>query len=236
MNRQLFLLVVPALALAAPTQADFYSHRYTGVSYSDLDIQGFCEAGNQFVQGLNNPERAATTGGCSQGGSGWKIYGGWRWKPEVAVELSYQQLSDNQLDFRLDFPTGEYLEIGDEIETQLINAFAVGHWPIGGGFSLFAKAGGGFWASKLSESQSGELLFIFENEEGEIEEELIAVSGRVEERDTGFHWGYGAGISYRYQNNWTIRAEWESFSDVGSEDFRGGFDVETASLGWSMHF
>ncbi|WP_323845514.1 outer membrane beta-barrel protein [Microbulbifer magnicolonia] len=236
MNRPLILLAVPLLTVCAQAQADFYSHRYGGVAFSDAELAGFCRGATGFVQGLNSPQQTSTTNACSENGDGWKIYGGWRWTPHLAVEASYQQLANAELDFRVDADNGEYLRFEDEIETQLINVFAVAHWPLVEGINLFGKLGGGLWNSKISERQSGELLFVYLVGEDALEERLTEVSGRVEDRANGFHWGYGVGISYRHQNAWTLRAEWESFSDVGSDDFRSGFDVEAASLGWSMHF
>lgn len=236
MNRLSLLLVVPALALATTARADFYSHRYGGISYGNMDLSGFCAGADKFVQSLGSTEQDSQTLNCSDSGNGWKIYGGWRWTPQLAVEGSYQQLAASTLDFQLRSNTSEYLVVEDEIKTQLINAFVVGHWPILEGVSLFAKVGGGLWISEISERQSGELLFTFENEAGELEDRLVPVSTRAYDSDTGIHLGYGAGISYRHGNRWTLRAEWEGFSNVGSEDFRSEYDVESASLGLSIHF
>ncbi|MFC6633109.1 outer membrane beta-barrel protein [Microbulbifer taiwanensis] len=236
MNRPHFLLAVPLLTTCVQAQADFYSHKYGGIAYSDMQLQDFCSGAAEFVQSLNLPQQTASSSGCGERGDGWKIYGGWRWTPHLAVEASYHQLASAELDFRIDADNGEYLQFEDEIETQLINAFVIGHWPLAEGLSLFGKLGGGAWNSELSERQTGELFFVYQIGEEAFEERLTEVSGKATEVHNGFHWGYGFGLSYRYRNSWTLRAEWESFSEVGSEDFRGGFDVEAASLGWSMHF
>ena len=235
MNRPLSLLAVPLLILCASAQADFYSHRYAGVSLSDAELQGFCTDAQAFVQEINAGGQKAVNS-CGSSGDSWKIYGGWRWSPMLAVELSYQQLPESELDFRISADSGEYLEFSDRIQTHLANAYFIGHWPLGGGFSLFGKAGGGLWASDLSERQSGELYFAYPLEDGTFEPRLTPVSGHVADSRNGFHWAYGAGISYRYHNRWTLRAEWESFNNVGSDEFFSAYDVETASLGWSMHF
>ena len=236
MRRPLSLLAVPLLCFGGQAQADFYSHRYAGVGYSDTTLDGFCDGADAFVQGLANRGEAASAGTCNDSGDGWKIYGGWRWSPYLAVEGSYQQLTDAEFDFRVDGERDDYLIFQDKIETRLINAFIVGHWPLLDGLSLFGKLGGGVWNSDFSEHQSGELYFVFPVNEETVAEELLPVQGRAGDRDSGVHWSYGLGISYRYRNSWSLRAEWESFGDVGSDDFRSAFDVETASLGWSMHF
>jgi len=230
MARPLFLLAVPLLTLCAHAQADFYSHRYVGVSLNDDTVQGFCSGAEAFVQGID------AGGNCASGGDGWKVYGGWRWSPLLAVELSFQQLPTSELDFRLNGERDDYIQAKDKIDTRLANAFVVGHWPLGGGFSLFGKAGGGIWIADFSEKQSGQLYAQYQQEDGTIAEVLVPVNGKAADSDTGFHWGYGAGVSYRYHNSWTLRAEWESFSDIGSDNFRSSFDLQSASLGWSMHF
>lgn len=236
MNRQGFLLAVSLLSFYTSAQADFYSHRYAGVSFSTVDQQGFCSDAAAFVQDLNSDSLNASGGACSEGDNGWKLYGGWRWTPHLAVEASYRQLADSELNFRLDMDRGQYLQFRDRIRTRLANAYFVGHWPLAAGVSVFGKVGGGLWWSTLSERQSGELLFTFELEDGTTEDQLVEVNGRAGNSDNGFHWGYGAGVNYRHHNGWSIRAEWENFGDLGSEALRGRYEVEAASLGWSMHF
>ncbi|WGL18474.1 hypothetical protein PVT68_09280 [Microbulbifer bruguierae] len=82
----------------------------------------------------------------------------------------------------------------------------------------------------------GEGLFSITGQDGETIEMTIPVSGNFRDNTSGIHWGYGAGLSYRYNNSWSIRAEWEFFPEIGSEELRGVRDVETASLSWAMHF
>ncbi|WP_237055699.1 outer membrane protein [Microbulbifer sediminum] len=224
-----------AFLLALPASADFYSHRYVGASIGDAGTGEFCRQATDAVQRFSFNGQPAQLLNCDAGGGNWKLFTGWRWTPYLAVEASLQQLAGNDLDFEFRSERGEFLRFEDELETYLVNVHAVGHWPVYGGLSLFAKAGAGAWNMQLSQRQSGELLFFF-LEDGVVMEELVPVSGSSGTSDNGFHYGYGAGISYRHHNSWTLRAEWESFSDIGSDDLRGEFDVETASLGWSMHF
>lgn len=248
MNRPLFLLAVPLLTLCAQAWADFYSHKYAGISYSDEVLAGFCDGAMQVAQDLNIDQQTAAIRNCAERGDGWKIYGGWRWTPHWAVEASYQQLAKGETELALNnlqLPFGYFPEWRerDRVSTSLGNVFLVGHWPIAGGLSLFGKVGGGGWNSTLKQRIAAvelRLRQLPEEEvaEGESDVEIIEVpvSGTVSDSRTGFHWSYGAGISYRHHNSWTIRAEWESFSDVGSDDFFTAVDVQSASLGWSMHF
>ena len=235
MNRPTFLLAVPLLALPSLASADFYSHRYAGLSFGNADQQGFCDSVDAQISRFDTDSQNVAERGCEGAEQLVKLYGGWRWTPSLAVEASVQQLDDNKVGFTLTNARGEFLRVEDEIETRLATAYAVGHLPLFDGASVFAKAGGGFWMGQLSERQRGEVLVPIE-QDGVIQEVPVEIRGRAREADSGFHWSYGAGISYRNENNWTIRAEWETFQDIGSDDLRGTYDLETVSLGWSLHF
>ncbi|KUJ83570.1 porin family protein [Microbulbifer flavimaris] len=235
MNRPTFLLAVPLMALPNLASADFYSHRYAGISFGNAEQQGFCTSVDAQISRFDTDTQDVPERSCEGAGNLIKLYGGWRWTPNLAVEASVRQLDDNRVGFTLTNDRGEFLQVEDEIKTRLATAYVVGHLPFFGGASFFAKAGGGFWMGELSGRQRGEVLVAVQ-EDGVIREVPVEVRGRGAEADNGFHWSYGAGISYRNHNNWTVRAEWETFQDIGSEDLRGSYDLETVSLGWSLHF
>lgn len=236
MKKPLTLLAVPFLTLGASAQADFYSHRYAGFSFASTEETGFCDKAAQRVQSLTDDSVIATNGGCGEGSDSWKVFGGWRWTPHLAVEGSYQQFDASDFNFRLDAENDEYLTFKDEVQTRLFNASFVGHWPLAAGFSLFGKAGGGLWFSEMSERVRGEVLYELEYEDGSIEELRVPVREKSYANDNGFFWSYGGGVSYRHHNRWTLRAEWQQFADIGSENLFGGEDLQSLSLGWSMHF
>ncbi|WP_288132545.1 outer membrane beta-barrel protein [Microbulbifer sp.] len=231
------LLVVSAALLATPASADFYSHRYLGLSALDGSLDGFCTQATAFVSGLNSQQQSASGTSCEEQGNGWKVYGGWRWKPNLAIELDLRQLPNASQGFQVSNPRFPAMRINEEITSRMGNAFVVAHLPFGTtGLSLFGKVGGGFWLRRLEQNQRGEAVFLITGDDGAEEEITMPVSGQWRENQSGFHWGYGAGVSYRHHNRWTLRAEWELFPEVGSSDFRGEQDIESASLGWSMHF
>ncbi|WP_237066927.1 outer membrane beta-barrel protein [Microbulbifer guangxiensis] len=235
MTRPSLLLAVPLLALSNLASADFYSHRYAGFSFGNADQAGFCEATDARINRFASDTQDVTERSCEGADQLIKLYGGWRWTPNLAVEASVQQLDDSNISFTVTNDRGEFLQFEEEIETRLASAYVVGHLPLFGGASLFAKAGGGLWTGTLNGRQRGELLAAVE-EDGEIREVPVEVRGRAAEADNGFHWSYGAGISYRNEDNWTVRAEWETFQDIGSDTLRGAYDLESVSLGWSLHF
>lgn len=237
MVRPSLLLVVPAALLANAASADFYSHRYGGAAALNGELNDFCNEGRDFVARLNFDSRQATTAQCEQRSAGWKLYGGWQWSPYLAVEADFRQVAEGDLRFDFSTPRIPYLAVRDRVTTRMGNAFFIGHLPIGrGGLSLFGKVGGGFWLSQISEYQKGEAIIEVLMEDQSTQQIAVPLSGKFSDNASGFHWGYGAGISYSHSNSWTLRAEWELFPEIGSEDFRAEYDVETTSLGWSMHF
>lgn len=237
MARLTKLLVVSAALLATPASADFYSHRYLGFSALDSTLDGFCTQSADFVSRLNSDQQTASDSGCEDQGNGWKIYGGWRWKPNLAIELDLRQIPEAKHTFLVSNPQIPRMAVKNAVTTRMGNAFFIGHLPFGtSGVSVFGKVGGGFWLSRLEQTQRGEAIFITPGDDGSMEEVTVPVSGKWKENQSGFHWGYGAGVSYRHHNSWTLRAEWELYPEAGSSDFRTEQDVESASLGWSMHF
>lgn len=237
MVRPSLLLVVPAALLANTVSADFYSHRYGGGAVLNGDLDGFCTEGRDFVDRLSFESQQASLSGCEQRDTGWKLYGGWQWSPYLALEADLRQVAEGELRFDVSTPQTQHLAVHDRVTTRMGNAFIVGHLPLGrNGFSLFGKLGGGFWLSQITEYQKGEAIFLVRMEDESIQEITVPVSGKFSDNASGFHWGYGAGISYSHRNSWTVRAEWELFPEIGTEDFRAEYDAQTTSLGWSMHF
>lgn len=237
MARPQLLLVVPAALLAHTASADFYSHRYGGISLLDSQLDGFCSQTQTFVRNLNATDQQASMRRCDDQGTGWKLYGGWQWTPHLAIEADIRQNPDANFQFAITNPALPQLTVQDRVSNRMGNLFVVGLLPVtDNGFSVFGKLGGGFWLSQITEYQEGEAVFLVRMEDQSIQEVIAPVSAKFSDNDSGFQWGYGAGISYRHRNTWTIRAEWELFPEVGSDELRAQYDVETTSVGWSYHF
>ncbi|WP_160151428.1 outer membrane beta-barrel protein [Microbulbifer sp. ALW1] len=238
MARLPLLLVVPLLTFAATAvKADFYSHRYGGLSIQNSEFSGLCSDASRFVSGLNRDEQSAVVDGCADNGAGLKLYGGWQWTPYMAVEADFRQTSTSELTFNVRSPELPQLNIKERIQTRMGNAYLVGHWPLNrSGLSVFGKLGGGFWLSQVDVRQRGQAIAMVRFIDGSVGPMAFPVDASFSENGSGFHWGYGAGVSYRFRDRWTVRAEWELFPEIGSNDLRGEYEVESASLGWTMHF
>ena len=238
MVRPLLLLVVPLSLLGSSlASADFYSHRYGGLSLQGTALDPLCSSSRGLVESLNRESQSTEFNNCTDTGPGVKLYAGWRWSPNFAVEADLRQAATTTTQFTVRNSQLPYLSVKDKVTTRMGNAFFVGHLPVGrSGFSVFGKLGGGFWLSHLRSRQRGDALAVFELEDGTLQPVLFPVDGTFSESSSGFHWGYGAGVSYSFRDRWTLRAEWELFPEIGSNEILGEYDVESASLGWSVHF
>ncbi|MBN8430370.1 outer membrane beta-barrel protein [Microbulbifer salipaludis] len=238
MARLPLLLVVPLSLLGSSlASADFYSHRYGGISLQHTAQDPLCHNARAFVDGLNGEQQTAQLANCTDSGPGAKLYAGWRWSPSFAVEADLRQAATTTAQFSISNPQLPYLNIKETLTTRMGNAFVVGHLPVGrSGVSVFGKVGGGFWLGQLRSRQRGDALAVFQLEDGSLQPVLFPVDGTFSESTSGFHWGYGAGVSYSFRNRWSLRAEWEWFPEIGSDALLGKHDVESASLGWSVHF
>ncbi|WP_105102983.1 outer membrane beta-barrel protein [Microbulbifer pacificus] len=238
MVRPSLLLVVPLSLLGSNLAcADFYSHRYGGLSIQSTALDPLCSSSRGLVDSLNREEQSAEFKGCSDSGPGAKLYAGWRWSPNFAVEVDLRQAATHSTQFIVSNPQLTYLHVKDSVTTRMGNAFFVGHLPVeGSGFSVFGKLGGGFWLNQLRSRQRGDVLAVFELEDGTLQPVIFPIDGVFSESTSGFHWGYGVGMSYSFGDRWTLRAEWEMFPEIGSDELFGEYDVESASLGWSVHF
>ncbi|WP_299596947.1 outer membrane beta-barrel protein [uncultured Microbulbifer sp.] len=238
MVRLPLLLVVPLSLLGSGlASADFYSHRYGGVSLQSTAQEPLCNDARGFVDNLNRDRQSAEFSTCSDSGPGAKLYTGWRWSPNFAVEADLRQASTTTSQFTVSNPQLTHLNVKDKVTTRMGNAFFIGHLPVGrSGFSVFGKLGGGFWLSQLRSRQRGDAIAVFQLEDGSLQPVSFPVDSTFTESTSGFHWGYGAGVSYSFRDRWTLRAEWELFPEVGSDELLGEYEVESASLGWSVHF
>ncbi|WP_066967528.1 outer membrane protein [Microbulbifer sp. Q7] len=238
MVRLPFLLVVPLSLLGSSlASADFYSHRYGGISLQHTAQDPLCRNARSFVDGLNAEQQTAELADCADSGPSVKLYAGWRWSPNLAVEADLRQSATMTSQFSVRNPQLPYLGVKEKLTTRMGNAFVVGHLPIGrSGFTVFGKLGGGFWLSQLRARQRGDAIAVFELGDGSLQPVSFPVDGAYSENSSGFHWGYGAGVSYRLEDRWTLRAEWELFPEIGSRELLSQYDVESASLGWSFHF
>lgn len=238
MVRLPLLLVILSFVFTSHTaSADFYSHLYGGISLQRTAQTDYCSDTSQAVASLNFGPQVAALDECSDTGAGIKLYGGKRWSPYFAIEADARQMATSKASLTISNPVLTRAKLTSRLRTRMGNAFFVGHVPLRSSkFSLFGKLGGGFWSGKQHYKESGEATTVFRLPDGSEQTVTFPLNGTYSDTSSGFHWGYGAGMSYRLENSWTLRAEWERFPKLGNEEVGGKYQMESMSLGWSMHF
>ena len=144
---------------------------------------------------------------CASAGAAWRIFGGYQFHKNIAVELGYADLGSVEA-------SGVVLgvPVTAEIETKAWDLVAVGILPLNEQFSLHAKAGIARWDLDTTASAVG----------------LGAVS--ISENGTDFTFGFGG--QFNFTKNVGARVEWQRYNDVGDSGTTGqsDFDVISASV------
>jgi len=165
------LLVSGGLAASqAYAQEKFYAGAGVGSSSIDESIAaGLIDSGP--VDGKSN---------------GFKVFGGYRFNPNLAVELALVNLGKASY-------SGTFLGdpvTGGQVKVSGLNASAVALYPVNPGFELFAKAGLFAWNAKASDTTGG-----------------VPFSAK----DDGASLSLGIGANYYFTKNVGARIEWEHF-------------------------
>jgi len=144
--------------------------------------------------------------------TGFKIFGGYQFNPNFALEVAYLDLGEAKLS-----GTDSFLgSTTATIEVSGFNFAVVGSFPVGERFELMAKAGLFRWDLDANASSS--------------------VFGSGSESETGFDPMFGIGASFNFTSKFGVRVEYEKFLDVGDEDTTGQSDVDLISASLVFRF
>lgn len=127
-----------------------------------------------------------TSGTVDGKDSGFKIYGGFEFTPNLAVEMAYVDLGE--LTYGGTF--GPDPVTNGRLETTGLNVALVGTVPVSPGFSLFAKGGIFAWSAEARDITAGR-VFVGRDEGGDL--------------------SFGLGAAFYLNENLSLRAEWERF-------------------------
>lgn len=151
--------------------------------------------------------------------TGWKLFAGYQFNPYFAVEGGYLNLG------RFDAHTTVTAVHGSPITPTSVDARvkvkdglfidAVGILPITEQLSAFGKLGVYSLKTEISASAGG-----------------ASASDNARNSDLT----YGLGVSYSFNKELALRAEWERFRKVGDSDKTGQSDVDLLSLGLTYRF
>ena len=205
------------LALAIPTGASaqdspWYIGGSIGQSRVKLDTGGL--SSDLAAAGMANTGFSA-----NETDTGFKLFGGYRFHPNFAVEGGYAELgkfsaSGTVTTFNfvpiVPLPTKVTIEVG-----QGLHLAVVGNVPLANQFSVFGRLGA-------------------YNLRTEMKVTVAGISSSESARNTGVLLGLGAG--YDFTGNVGMRVEWEKFNKVGDKDKTGQGDVGLLSVGLVYRF
>jgi len=151
---------------------------------------------------------------------GWKIFGGYQWNPNFAIELGWVDLGKASQTLTFTSPaigslTADFKSSGPFLDV-------LGIVPIGNNFSLLGKVGAYYANNSLDYSGSGPVATLLP---------LVAAAGTpLSEDKDEFKWKAGLGARYDFTPSVGVRAEWERYFDLDTDHSGGGTDVDLFSL------
>jgi OOP family OmpA-OmpF porin len=206
MNKQLlFLALSGVLAVTSAQAAD--TGFYIGGSAGQAEINDFNAADlDAELASLGITSSSST----DDADTGWKLFAGYKIMKYLAVEGAYANLGEGTAHSIITAPAPGVVDTTLEAEAWTVSALGI--LPLGESFSLFGRLGVNFWNADVSAVGTG----------GGV----TAVAAGDED---GTDMVYGAGASYSFTPNFSVRGEWERY------DFDDGeVDLWSAGASWSF--
>lgn len=140
------------------------------------------------------------SGSFDDSDSGWKVFGGYKFSKYFALELSYVDLGSVSFDATSDGSGSVFLSgpVTGIVSAKGPSASAVGIIPVGNRFDFLIKAGFMAWDADVTLSNSA--------------------FGTANTSQDGTDLAYGLGAQFRFTDRFSVRGEWESFTDIIATD------------------
>ena len=201
-SRAWVMVAAGVVVLSTPAYAEEpATGAYIGAGVGQAEYQDACDDVGSVAASLGMPSS------CDDKDTAFKVYGGYRFLPYLAVELGYTN------------PGKVSATVGPataELKSWELPIYAVGILPLADDkLWLMAKVGGVYWDLQLSASGPG---------------------GNPSESATGFSLAYGVGLQYNFTPQFGVRAEYEVFQDVGDENTTGQGNIRMWSVGVVWRF
>lgn len=206
MNKQLlFLALSGALAVTSAQAAD--TGFYIGGSAGQAEINDFNAADlDAELASLGITSSSST----DDADTGWKLFAGYKIMKYLAVEGAYANLGEGTAHSIITAPAPGVVDTTLEAEAWTVSALGI--LPLGESFSLFGRLGVNFWNADVSAVGTGG-----------------GATAVAAGDDDGTDMVYGAGASYSFTPNFSVRGEWERY------DFDDGeVDLWSAGASWSF--
>ncbi len=184
LKKSLKLLVLPLLAsLATPVVAEEF---YMGVSAGKSKSSDFCGEASDVLASLS-----ATRTSCDDNDSAYKIFAGYSFTENWAVEGAYADLGEYSIGYTNGVTSGKAKQ-----EIDAVSLAMVGILPLTDSFNIFAKLG--LYHSNI---------------------DVSATFGNVKigDDDSDTDGLFGLGASYSITESVAIRAEWERYMDSDAD-------------------
>lgn len=200
--------MLSVLALAAPVAAaaDLGWYAGAGAGWSKFN-------GNVVDINPTLANETYSTTSFDDTDTGWKVFAGYQFHPNWAVELAYTDLGKFSFNANVSGgPGGASATEYGEVKPTCWSLSAVGILPLRDNFSLFGKAGACRWDDHFRSHET-------------------TVGGTVipyPVGSTGTDLTFGVGAKYDFTRNLGVRAEWERFDNVVHD--RTSVDLWSVSL------
>jgi OmpA-OmpF porin, OOP family len=182
----------PAALAQAPGDAGWYVGASLGQTEVNLDCAG--------------------TTACDDKDSSWKIFAGYQFNRNFALEFGYTDLGE----VTASTPAIGFIPPASvAIESTVWELVAVGMLPLAERFSLYGKLG----------------LY---RADTDIEVNFVSL-GSVTDSDSNTDLTFGIGVRFDITPRLGVRLEWQRYSSVSAADFDEG-DVDVMSLGVAWRF
>jgi len=213
MKKQFMNIALVAAIIVAPSAYSAGFGGYVGVSGGGTEVKDPPSAA-EIDAGLD-ALGYTTRSSVDDTDTGWKLFGGYKFNSNFAVEGSYADLGELSVKSIVTAPLTATVDTTWEATTLAIAG--VGIVPLGYNFDIFGKVGLHYWDVELSAKST-----------------IGAAS--ASEDDNGTDFLYGIGADYNFTDRFTVRAEWEVYQNIGDDNTTGESDVEMWSAGLQYSF
>lgn len=207
--------LVSALLATSTVFAAEAKHFYIGAGLGGTTVKDALSA-SEFDAKLESEGYIATSS-VDDTDTGWKLYGGYTFSKNFAIEANYTDLGELSVHSNVNAPF-----IGNILTTWEAKTFAfsaLGILPLAHNFELFGKAGVHYWDAKLTRTASAG---------GGLDP--------ASKDDKGTDLLYGFGAAYNFTKQFALRADWERYRNIGDDNSAGESDVDMWSAGIQYTF
>ena len=215
MKQSLFLLTLISATYAGMASAqdqNFYAGLGMGRSSADVT-----EISRQDILNSGFTSLSSFQNGSSKSDTAWKLYGGYRFNPNVAAELFYSNLGKFSRDASGNGATGSSSSVNFSLGSELkITGFGVAALlgaPLSEQWKVFAKPGLLYWDAKRTATTT-----------------VAGTSQSGSVSKSGTSPSFGVGTGYAFTDKLSARLEWDRYFDVGDKNTTDKSNVNLFAL------